>query len=192
MKEKSTHIFSAQKADTLDSRIRRVLQNPFKILTPYVFDGMTVLDYGCGNGYFSIPLSKMVGNSGKVYSVDIQKEMLDKLAIKFTSLSISNITMVNIGNEKLNLPVLLDFVIAVYVVHEIPDKNSFFKEVFDLLKPKGKLLIVEPDFIVSRRNFNRTLEIAKQTGFIEFEKPNLFFSKTRILMKEEAEPPSID
>ena len=185
MKVKNTHIFSAQKADTLDGRIRRVLQNPFKILTPYISDGMTVLDYGCGNGYFSIPLSKMVGNSGKVYSVDIQKEMLDKLAIKFTSLSISNITMVNIGNEKLNLPVLLDFVIAVYVVHEIPDKNSFFKEIFDLLKPKGKLLIVEPDFIVSRRNFNRTLEIAKQTGFIEYEKLNLLFSKTRILMKEE-------
>ncbi len=85
MKEGQTHIFSAKKADTLDSKIRRLLQNPFKILKPYVTDGMTVLDYGCGNGYFSIPLSKMVGNSGKVYSVDIQKEMLDKLTIKLTS-----------------------------------------------------------------------------------------------------------
>jgi len=183
MKEGQAHIFSAQKADTLDSKIRRLLQNPFKILTPYVSDGMTVLDFGCGNGYFSIPLSKMVGNSGKVYSVDIQKEMLDKLSIKLTSLSISNITTVNIGNEKLNLPVLLDFALAVYVVHEIPDKISFFKELFDLLKPKGKLLIIEPDFIVSRRNFNKTLEIAKQVGFIEYKNLNLLFSKTRILMK---------
>lgn len=183
MKEGQTHIFSAQKADALDSKIRRLLQNPFKILTPYVSVGMTVLDYGCGNGYFSIPLSKMVGNSGKVYSVDIQKEMLDKLEIKLTSLSISNITTVNIGNEKLNLPVLLDFALAVYVVHEIPDKISFFKELFDLLKPKGKLLIIEPDFIVSRRNFNNTLEILKQVGFIEYKNLNLLFSKTRILMK---------
>jgi len=183
MKEGQTHIFSAQKADTLDTKIRRLLQNPFKILTPYVSDGMIVLDYGCGNGYFSIPLSKMAGNSGKVYSVDIQKEMLDKLEIKLTSLSISNIITVNIGNEKLNLPVLLDFALAVYVVHEIPDKFSFFKELFDLLKPKGKLLIIEPDFIVSRRNFNNTLEIAKQVGFIEYKNLNLLFSKTRILMK---------
>ncbi len=183
MKEGQTHIFSAQKADTLDSKIRRLLQNPFKILTPYVSEGMTVLDYGCGNGYFSIPLSKMAGNSGKVYSVDIQKEMLDKLETKLASLSISNITTVNIGNEKLNLPVLLDFAIVVYVVHEIQDKISFFKELFALLKPQGKLLIIEPDFIVSRRNFKKTLEIAKQVGFIEYKNLNLLFSKSRILMK---------
>jgi ubiquinone/menaquinone biosynthesis C-methylase UbiE len=184
MREEKTHIFSAQKADTLDSKIRRLLQNPLKILTPLITKGMTVLDYGCGNGYFSIPLAKLVGNSGQVYSVDIQQEMLDKLEIKKASLGISNITMINVGNEKLNLPFLLDFAIAVYVVHEIPDKTNFFKDIYDKLKPNGQLLIIEPDFIVSRRNFNKTLEIAKQTGFIENEKLNLLFSKTRILMKE--------
>lgn len=183
MKEGQGHIFSAQKADTLDSKIRRLLQNPFKILKPYVTDGMTVLDYGCGNGYFSISLSKMVGNSGKVYSVDIQKEMLDKLTIKVTSLSISNITTVHNGNEKPNVPDMLDFALAVYVVHEITDKVSFFKELFELLKPKGKLLVIEPDFIVSRRGFKSTLAIAKQVGFVEYNKLNLRFSKAIILMK---------
>jgi ubiquinone/menaquinone biosynthesis C-methylase UbiE len=183
MKVEQTHVFSAQKADTLDGKIRKLLQNPYKMLTPFVTNGMTVLDYGCGNGFFSIPLSKMVGNKGKVYSVDIQKEMLDKLEIKIASLSISNITMFHIENEKLNLPTLLDFAIAIYVVHEIPDKESFFKDMFELLNPNGKLLIIEPDFIVSSRNFNKTLEISKQVGFIEKEKLNLLFSKTRILMK---------
>ncbi len=96
MKVEQTHVFSAQKADILDGKIRRLLQNPYKILTPFVTNGMTVLDYGCGNGFFSIPLSKMVGNKGKVYSVDIQKEMLDKLEIKIASLSISNITPVRL------------------------------------------------------------------------------------------------
>lgn len=184
MKAEHTHVFSAQKADRLDSKIRKLVQNPNKILSHFVTKGMTVLDYGCGNGFFSIPLSQMVGNMGKVYSVDIQKEMLDKLEIKTSSLSISNITMIHVGNEKLKLPTLLDFAIAVYVVHEIPDKKSFFKEMFELLNPYGKLVIIEPDFIVSRRNFNKTLEVAKQVGFIENEKLNLLFSKTRILMKE--------
>lgn len=184
MKVEQTHVFSAQKADTLDSKIRRLLQNPSKVLTPFVTNGMTVLDYGCGNGFFSIPLSGMVGDTGNVYSVDMQKEMLDKLEIKIASLSISNITKIHVGNEKLNLPSLLDFAIAIYVVHEIPDKESFFKEMFELLSPNGKLLIIEPDFIVSRRNFNKTLEIAKQVGFIENEKLNLLFSKSRILIKE--------
>ncbi len=127
---------------------------------------------------------KMVGYSGKVFAVDIQKEMLDKLSAKILALNISNITAIHSGNDKLKLPVLADFAIAVYVVHEIPDKESFFKEMFELLSPNGKLLIIEPDFIVSRRNFNKTLEIAKQVGFFENEKLNLLFSKTRILMKE--------
>jgi ubiquinone/menaquinone biosynthesis C-methylase UbiE len=183
MKNEQTHIFSFQKAEQLDGKIRRLLQNPFKILTPYISERMTVLDYGCGNGYFSIPLSKMVGNSGKVFAVDIQKEMLDKLSSKILALNISNITAIHIGNDKLKLPVLADFAVAVYVVHEIPDQKKFFREVFDLLKPNGKLLVIEPDFIVSGRKFKVTLEIAKQTGFIENEKLNLLFSKSRLLCK---------
>ncbi len=78
---------------------------------------------------------------------------------------------------------MLDFALAVYVVHEIPDKVSFFKELFELLKPKGKLLVIEPDFIVSRRGFKSTLAIAKQVGFVEHNKLNLLFSNARILMK---------
>ena len=183
MKSEQTHIFSFQKAEQLDGKLRRLLQNPFKILTPYISEGMTVLDYGCGNGYFSIPLSKMVGDSGKVFAVDIQKEMLDKLSAKILALNISNITAIHSGNDKLKLPVLADFAIAVYVVHEIPDQKKFFMDVFDLLKPTGKLLVIEPDFIVSGRKFNETLEFAKQAGFIENEKLNLLLSKSVILLK---------
>jgi ubiquinone/menaquinone biosynthesis C-methylase UbiE len=184
MKEEQIHVFPAGKAHQLNSRIRRLLQNPYKILTPYVSRGMMVLDYGCGNGYFSIPLSRMVNYSGKVYSVDIQREMLDKLTIKLKELNIKNITLIQKETEKLNLPVLFDFALAAYVVHEIPDQEQFFREIAVLLKPEGKLLIIEPDFIVSKRKFNQTLEFAKQVGFIECEKLNLFLSKARILMKK--------
>ena len=183
MKAEQTHLFSAQKADTLDSKFRRLLQNPYKILAPFVEKGMTVMDYGCGNGYFSIPLSNMVGESGKVYSVDIQEEMLDKLAIKTKALNLSNISAIKIESNGLKLPVLIDFAIAIYVVHEIPNQERFFKEVFELLKPEGKLLVVEPDFIVSKQKFNKTLEIAKQVGFIESKSLNLLFSKSRLLLK---------
>ena len=69
-------------------------------------------------------------------------------------------------------------------LQSIPDQKKFFRDVFDLMKPKGKLLIIEPDFIVSGRKFKVTLEIAKQTGFIDNEKLNLLFSKSRILQKE--------
>jgi len=184
MKEEQTHIFPSRKAEQLDNKIRRLLQNPYKILAPFVSKGMTVLDYGCGNGYFSIPLSKMVDYSGKVFAVDIQKEMLDKLTVRLQALNISNITAIQRGSEKLNLPELVDFAIAVYVVHEIPDQTGFFREIFELLNPDGKLLIMEPDFIVSKRKFNKTIEVAKQVGFVDSERLNLFLSKSGILLKK--------
>lgn len=144
---------------------------------------MTVLDYGCGSGYFSIPLSEIVGSTGKVYSVDIQKEMLDKLKSKILKLKIANIIPIHTANNNTNLQVSIDFVIAANVIHEIPDKYNFFKEVFETLKPNGKLLMIEPDFIVSRQNFDNTLAIAKQVGFFEYKTINLLLSKTRILIK---------
>ncbi len=185
MKVEKNHIFSAQKADTLDNKIRRLLQNPYKILAPFVEKGITVLDYGCGNGYFTIPLSDLVGNEGKVYSVDIQKEMLVKLATKIFDLQISNITPILVTEGYTNRMELIDLIITVYVIHEIPDKNNFFQEMFEILKPTGRLLIIEPDFIVSRQNFANTVDIAKKVGFIENQKLNFLLSKARLFSKIE-------
>lgn len=59
--------------------LRKLGQDPFKILNPYVKTGMMIMDYGSAMGYFSLPMAKMVGDKGKVYCVDIQKKMLEKL-----------------------------------------------------------------------------------------------------------------
>jgi ubiquinone/menaquinone biosynthesis C-methylase UbiE len=69
-------------ANSLDNKIRRWLQNPQKILSPYVKEGMKILDVGCGPGFFSVELAKMVGAHGKVYAVDLQEGMLQKLRDK--------------------------------------------------------------------------------------------------------------
>jgi ubiquinone/menaquinone biosynthesis C-methylase UbiE len=58
------------------------LQNPRKILGPYIKEGMTVLDVGCGPGFFSIELAQMVGKSGRVIASDLQEGMLRKLREK--------------------------------------------------------------------------------------------------------------
>ena len=57
----------------LASPIRKLFQNPKKILYHYVKEGMMVLDIGCAMGFFSLPLSEMVGSKGKVICVDVQK-----------------------------------------------------------------------------------------------------------------------
>jgi Ribosomal protein L11 methylase len=53
-----------ERAGGLDNWVRRWLQNPRKFLAPYVSKGMTVLDMGCGPGFFSLEMASMVGVSG--------------------------------------------------------------------------------------------------------------------------------
>jgi 2-polyprenyl-3-methyl-5-hydroxy-6-metoxy-1,4-benzoquinol methylase len=49
----------------IDNRLRRLLHDPERLLGPYVTPGMTVLDVGCGMGWFSIPMAKLVGTQGR-------------------------------------------------------------------------------------------------------------------------------
>ena len=63
----------------LASPLRKFAHNPDKILSPYVKEGMTVLDIGSAMGFFSIPMAQMVGPEGKVICVDMQEKMLERL-----------------------------------------------------------------------------------------------------------------
>jgi len=60
----------------LASPIRKLYQNPFDILRPYLKEGMKVIDIGSAMGFFSIPAAKMAGSSGKVICIDLQKKCL--------------------------------------------------------------------------------------------------------------------
>lgn len=76
-----------ERAGSLDNIFRRWLQNPWKILRPYIKEGMTVLDFGCGPGYFTIAMAQMVGTSGWVIAVDLQEGMLMNTLLFFLYLS---------------------------------------------------------------------------------------------------------
>jgi ubiquinone/menaquinone biosynthesis C-methylase UbiE len=71
-----------KRAGSLDNRFRRWLQDPQKILRPYIKEGMTVLDVGCGPGFFTVDMALMVGKSGRVIAADLQAGMLQKLREK--------------------------------------------------------------------------------------------------------------
>ena len=73
MRDRSKRVCPVEIAGHLDNRIRRWVQNPQKILEPYVEEGMVVLDIGCGPGFFSIDMAKMVGRSGRVIAADLQE-----------------------------------------------------------------------------------------------------------------------
>ncbi|MBN1397989.1 MAG: methyltransferase domain-containing protein [Bacteroidetes bacterium] len=170
-------------AGSLDSRIRRWLQNPQRILSPYIKEGMTVLDIGCGPGFFSVEMAKMVGSGGRVISADLQEGMLLKVKAKIQGTRLEErIKLVKCDRDKTNISDKFDFGLAFYVVHEIPDKESLFKELKSALNQKGRILIVEPKwFHVSKKDFLQTTDHAKNAGFDINKGPALPFSWSAIL-----------
>lgn len=71
MSNDNTNVCPVEKSGSLDNRIRRWLQNPQKILDPYVRESMEVLEIGCGSGFFTMDMGRMVGKSGRVVAVDL-------------------------------------------------------------------------------------------------------------------------
>ncbi len=169
---------------SLDNSIRRWLQNPEKILRPYIKEGMTVLDVGCGPGFFSLEMARMVGKSGRVIAADMQEGMLQivKEKVKGTELE-ERILLHKCGEDNIGVSEPVDFVLLFYMVHEVPNKEHFFNEIRTILKPQGQVLIVEPPFHVSKSAFEETIRIATDAGLIVIERPKMFFSRAVLLKK---------
>jgi ubiquinone/menaquinone biosynthesis C-methylase UbiE len=129
---------------------------------------MTVLDVGPGMGYFTLPLAKFVGPSGRVIAVDLQEKMLSALQRRAKRAGLAERIECRLASEKsLNLADLagrINFALAYYVVHEVPDAERFFSEITRALTPGGRLLVVEPPAHVSRADFAKSLALARKNG----------------------------
>ena len=184
MSDRKNRVCPVEKAGSLDNRIRRWFQNPQKILRPYIKEGMTVLDIGCGPGFFSIDMAHMVGKTGRVIASDLQEGMLQKVREKIKGTKFEErIKLHKCEENKIGVPDHVDFVLLFYMVHEVPDKGRFFDEIEAILRPNGQVLIVEPPFHVSKSAFEETIKKAKDVGFTDSEGPNMIFHKTVILKK---------
>lgn len=168
-------------APTLDNPIRRLIHNPEKIFSEYIESGQTVLDLGCGPGTFTFSMAKMVGESGKVIAVDVQDETLQMVRKKATEEGLeSRIITHKSEPNRIGITDKVDFALTFYMVHEVPNAEAFLKEIVTLLKPKGKLLIVEPKFHVSTSSFKKTLEAAKLAGLKAIFEPKIRFSRSML------------
>jgi ubiquinone/menaquinone biosynthesis C-methylase UbiE len=172
-------------ANSLDSKVRRWFQNPNRILAPFVHEGVTALDLGCGPGFFSVELARLVGPNGRVIAADLQQGMLDKLAAKIEGTDLgSQVRLVKCDESRLNVTEPVDFILTFYMVHEVPDQPSFFRQLFPLLRENGRYLLIEPKlFHVSRKQFRDTLRHAEAVGFVSAPGPRLPLSWSAVLMK---------
>ena len=184
MSQAKTHVCPVEHAGGLDNRIRKWLQDPRKIVGPYVREGMTVLDVGCGPGFFTVEMARLAGESGRVIAADLQEGMLQKVREKIKGGALeSRITLHKCEQDKIGLAGPVDFVLLFFMVHEVPDIERFFREIAELLKPEGRVLLVEPPIHVSKKAFSETLDKARQAGLAEVERPKVFLSKAVLLQK---------
>lgn len=109
-----------------------------------VQEGMAVCDLGCGNGFHTLELSKMVGPTGRVVAVDIQEEMLEMLQVRAKKVGATNITTV-LGkfHDPMLKPNTLDMVLVVDAYHEFSHPELMLKAIHRALKKDGLLVLVE-------------------------------------------------
>jgi len=178
----NTHLHPMEKTSALESRLRLFLQNPRKILKKYVRSGMTVLDLGCGTGYFTLEIAKLLNNNGKVIASDVQKGMLEFLKQKLRNSQLQRLIKIHNNQENtLCLTERVDFILAFYSFHEMKYIDSIILDLSRIVKPETKIFISEQKFHVSKNRFNKIIAKMENSGFEICERPVIFFSRTVIM-----------
>jgi len=172
MKSDSVHVCPHQIGFMLDNWLRRLIQNPRKIVGEYISNGATVIDMGCGPGFFTIDMSKMVGENGRVIAIDIQEHMLLKVKKKAEKHGVSDrMEFHQCESDTIGLNKKADFILAYYMIHETPSPKRFFTELKAMLKDNGKLLVVEPKLHVGKKQFEAMLMKAEEVGLKFIDSP---------------------
>jgi ubiquinone/menaquinone biosynthesis C-methylase UbiE len=164
--------------------LRKFLHNPEKILSGLIRPGDTIIDVGPGQGYFTFPMAKMTGKNGKVIAIDIQAKMLSILENKAKRDSMDDILLCKlVSDTNYGFTSEIDFALAFWMVHEVPDQELFFKSIYQSLKPGGKLLIAEPFVHVTTKSLDETQKFCEALGFRLIDSPKIFFSRSILLQK---------
>jgi ubiquinone/menaquinone biosynthesis C-methylase UbiE len=169
----------------LANPIRKLLQDPDKILRPHVTPGMRVLDLGPGMGFFSLPLARLVGEHGRVICVDLQERMiagLTRRALRAGLAARIEARLCTAHSLRIDdFAGTLDFALAFAMVHEVSDRDRLFSEIRAALKPGGRLLVCEPIGHVTKDAFAATLALAREAGLIPVASPKVAFSHSALL-----------
>jgi ubiquinone/menaquinone biosynthesis C-methylase UbiE len=106
--------------------------------------GDTVADLGAGSGYYTVRLARAVGETGRVFAVDIQPEMLAIIRNKVEKSRLTNVELVLGGEDDPKLaPESSDLVLMVDVYHELARPQQMLRAIKRALKPGGRLVLIE-------------------------------------------------
>lgn len=170
----------------IDNFLRPLIHNPRKIFAPYVSRGMTVLDMGCGAGFASLGLAELVGEEGLVIAADIQPEMLSFVEERAIKAGLYDRIRIHLCKaNRIGIREELDFAVAFFMVHEVPNAWALLEEIFKLLKTGGRFFLTEPKVHVKSSEFKQLVQAAQSVGFKVAEKPGVRLGQTVLLVKNE-------
>jgi ubiquinone/menaquinone biosynthesis C-methylase UbiE len=175
----------------LASPLRRLFENPDRILSPHLASGMLAMDLGCAMGFYSLPMAEMVGAEGHVVCIDLQERMIRSLYRRAKKTGLQSRMELRVCSETdlnvLDLEGSVDFALASAVVHEVPDPGRFFSQVQGTLKPEGELIVIEPGSHVSAARFENTLRTAEERGLKLVESRRMGSRRMALFMNSVAE-----
>jgi ubiquinone/menaquinone biosynthesis C-methylase UbiE len=171
-------------AYSFDNPVRKLFHKPEKMFDGLVKPGSRVLDIGCGMGYFTIAFARMVGNDGLVYGVDLQEEMLAAVRRRAERYHLpTRLRLQKCTADAISVSETFDFILAFWMVHEVPDQKRFLADVHAHLRPAGRFLIVEPKVHVNSASFDKTVQTAREVGLTEVARPAIALSRGILLSR---------
>ena len=169
----------------LAASTRRLIHNPDRLLRPYLAEGMMVMDIGCGMGFFTVPMAKMIGTEGRVIAVDIQPEMLAGMVRYAGKEGVTDRVEPHLcrpdslRTERWNCTV--DFALVFMMLHEVPEQERMIRELYNALRTGGRLLFAEPIVHVDKKRYVGELVKLKSAGFRVLTAPKISLCRSALL-----------
>lgn len=139
------HKFNPGSLHKLDNPERREKLPPESVLQAFGLKaGDIVADIGCGSGYFSLPAARLVGDSGLVLAMDILPEMLEIVREKALLQHVDYLRCLQVREQGFDLDKeTASFAMAFFVLHEADSQQQFLGEIQRILKPQGRLALID-------------------------------------------------
>lgn len=135
----SEQLPQSRSEEALDAKFRKGVLEALN-LEP----GSTVADVGCGDGFYTLPMARFLGPSGKVYAEDISDVELNKLKEHLAKDGIQNVEVIKGAIDDPKLPMnQFDAVLIVNAYHEMPEHEAILHHVNAALKSGGTFVLME-------------------------------------------------
>jgi ubiquinone/menaquinone biosynthesis C-methylase UbiE len=167
-------------AAILETPLRGLVAGPERILGAFgIGAGERVLEIGPGIGYYSVHAARRVGREGRLFCLDVQREMLGAVRSKVAAAGVQALLLQGSATELPLASGSLDHVFFIAVLGEVPDHARALAEVHRVLRPGGRLSVAEllpdPDF-VTKTTLRRELTAASFAE--ESTRGHLFYTST--------------